>query len=447
MNKILPYQTYDAQDTGPQYLEDLATGYWFSEVLFTAVEMDLFSLVGAGATVEELSGALHANPHGVKRILQALCAMGLIVSEDALYFNTKIASDYLLRGKDLYQGDSILWRKYLRSGWKGLKECVHEGGRVDYTGNDVPSERSARIQKYIRAMDGIAKIKARELAGFFENGSVKGEILDVGAGSGAVAATFLEHFPLAKAVFIDLPDVLDQTREFLSARGLEGRSQYCPANILEPWPVKKQSFDLVILSNILHAYSEKELPHILRSAADCLGDRGVLLIHDFFREHCPEKAALADLNMFINTFNGTVFSGKYVQEQLLQLELSHSELVRLKTDTAVLFAAKDKAALSSLYLGPTDQLVSKIRCQGFKKVYPVKTEDIHIADWTDLRCQFGCDRYGDPHCPPNSPSARENQGDRERLQTCFAPGRGTSDEDFSAGSLAGRTHSLQGRFP
>src|SRR5512134_725653 len=168
MKKTLPYQSYDAQDAGPQYLEDLATGYWFSEVLFTAVEMDLFSVVGTkGATVEELSGALHADPHGVERFLRALCAMGLVVSDGSSYFNTKLSSDYLLRGKDRYQGDSILWRKYLRSGWTGLDACVKEGGRVDYAGDDVPPERTGRIRKYIRAMDGIAKIKARELVGYF----------------------------------------------------------------------------------------------------------------------------------------------------------------------------------------------------------------------------------------------------------------------------------------
>ena len=71
--KTLPYQSFDAQDAGAQYLEDLATGYWFSEVLFTALEMDLFSHVGIeGTTVEELSRALDAKPHGVDRFLQAL---------------------------------------------------------------------------------------------------------------------------------------------------------------------------------------------------------------------------------------------------------------------------------------------------------------------------------------------------------------------------------------
>ena len=261
VKKTLPYQSCDAQDTGPQYLEDLATAYWFSEVLFTAVEMDLFSIIGTkGATVEELAGTLGANQYGVERFLQALCAMGLVVNDGSSYFNTKLSGDYLLRGKDRYQGDSILWRKYLRPGWQGLDACIREGGRVDYSGDDGASERAGRMEKYIRAMDGIARIKGHELVKFFGDRSVKGNILDVGAGSGAIAAAFLEQFPLARGVFLDLPEVLELTRGFLSERGLESRSQPCPANILEPWPVKKQGFDLVILSNILHAYSGNEMP-------------------------------------------------------------------------------------------------------------------------------------------------------------------------------------------
>lgn len=411
MNKTLPYRSYDAQDAGPQYLEDLATGYWFSEVLFTAVEMDLFSLVGTeGATVEELSRALKADRSGLERLLHALGALGLITNGGQRYFNTKLSSEYLLRGKGRYQGDSILWRKYLRPNWHGLRECVQAGGRVDYAGNDTPSETAERIKKYIRAMDCVANAKADELVAFFAEGSVKGAILDVGAGSGAIAAAFLEHFPGARAAFLDLPDVLGQTSELLAARGLDHRSQFHPANILEPWPVERGSFDLVILSNIVHAYSEKELPHILRSAVDCLGENGILLVHDFFREHRPEKAALSDLNMFINTFNGRVFSAYDVRQRLLHLGLFCTALVPLKTDTAVLFASKDMAAIDSLRLDPADLLISRIRTMGFKEVYRLGTGDIRISDWTDLRCRYGCDRYGSPHCPPHSPSPEKTRG-------------------------------------
>jgi len=411
MKKTLPFLNHDVQDAGPQYLEDLATGYWFSEVLFAAVEMRLFSLLEpGGATDQELAREIDANPGSLRRFLRALGAMGLVTNAGHRYFNTRLSSEYLVKGKPDYQGDSILWRKYLHTGWKRISDCLKTGGRVDYAARENRPERTQRIKKYIRAMDNVARIKGKEILGFFEGLPMKGRILDVGAGSGAITAAFLERFPLASATLLDLSEVLDCAREMLGDKGFDGRLRYCPTNILEPWPVRKRGFDLVILSNILHAYSQKELPHILLSATDCLKKNGVLLIHDFFLEHYPEKATLSDLNMFINTFNGRVFSGKSVLKSLNRLGLSCTDPISLETDTAVLFAAKDKANLRSLHIDTKSLLVSRILAVGFRNVHRVKTSDIHISDWTDLRCRFGCDRYGNPHCPPNSPTSRKTRG-------------------------------------
>jgi hypothetical protein len=96
-------------DVGPQYLEDLATGYWFSEALFTAVELEVFTLLESeGMTTEEIAGTLDMPPSGLGRFLQALCAIKLVVCDGERYSNTKLASDYLVPGKSEYQGDSIL---------------------------------------------------------------------------------------------------------------------------------------------------------------------------------------------------------------------------------------------------------------------------------------------------------------------------------------------------
>jgi predicted metal-binding protein/2-polyprenyl-3-methyl-5-hydroxy-6-metoxy-1,4-benzoquinol methylase len=315
----------------------------------------------------------------------------------------------LVKGRADYQGDSILWRKYLHSRWKRISLCLKSGGRVDYPARNGLSAKTSRVQKYVRAMDNIARMKGREILGFFDSLPVKGKILDVGAGSGAIAASFLERFPLACATLLDLPEVLDCARQMMGAESFEGRVRYRPANILEPWPVRKRDFDLVILSNILHAYSKRELPYILRSASECLRRRGLLLIHDFFPEHCPEKAALSDLNMFINTFNGRVFPVRSVLKELDHLGLCNTGLVPLRTDTGVIFAARDESALGSLHLDAVRLLISAILDLGFRKVHPIKTSDVHVPDWTDLRCRFGCDRYGSPRCPPNGPASRETR--------------------------------------
>lgn len=398
-------------DTGPQYLEDLATGYWFSEALFAAVELEVFTLLELeGMTSIELAGSLDMPAPGLGRFLQALWAINLVVCDGGRYFNTKLASNYLVLGKGNYQGDSILWRKGLKSGWQDLSECLKAGGRVNFpVEEEGPEQFARRIRKYINAMDNVARTKVEEILPFFEGLELKGEILDIGTGSGAIAGGFLEHFPSLSATLLDIQEVLNYTRELLDKKEFGNRVSYIPTNILEPWAVAKEGFDLVILSNIIHAYSEEEIPLILDRAATCLKPEGFLIIHDFFPEHSPEKAALLDLNMFINTYNGRIFSQAWVREQLAMSKLYTTELIPLETDTAVIFAAKDETKLASLRLDARTRLIARIKTMGFGEVLSMATETIHVSDWTDLRCQYGCDRYGHPHCPPNSPSPQKTR--------------------------------------
>lgn len=404
--KLLSFLNHDPQEAGPQYLEDLATGYWFSEALFTAVELDVFSFLDAeGKTAEQIAGYLGCDCKGVERFLQALCTLGLMARNGQVFYNTKISAEYLVKGKKNYQGDSILWRKHLLSSWRDLERCLKAGGRVSFPpSQEEPRQLNNRIRKYISAMDNVAKTKVEEILPIFQDIPLEGQALDVGAGSGAVSAGFLERFPSMKATLMDLPPVLDYARELMGDRGLEGRVTFCPADILKPWPVDKDRFDLVILSNIVHAYSEIEVPQILARASECLKPGGFMIIHDFFREHCPEKAALFDLNMFINTYNGKVFAGEWIGERLKSLGLYTTELIPLGTDTAVIIASGNEKKLENLGLDSKSRLVSKIKAMGFSNVYPIPVEAIHVPEWADLRCRFGCDRYGNPHCPPNSPT-------------------------------------------
>ncbi|MCO1600631.1 DUF2284 domain-containing protein [Desulfosporosinus nitroreducens] len=408
---LAPFLRYNPHEEGSQYLEDLATGYWFSEVLFTAVELDVFTfLERRGMTTHEIAGALDMPPIGWGRFLQALCAIGLVVYDAGRYYNTKLASDYLVIGKSKYQGDSILWRKGLRLGWQDLTECLKAGGRVNFpVEEEGPEEFAQRIHKYINAMDNIARTKVAEILPFFQGIELKGEILDIGTGSGAIAVGFLESFTSLSATLVDIQEVLNYTQELMDKKGLKKRVSYIPTNILEPWLIAKEGFDLVVLSNIIHAYSEEEIPRILDRAANCLKSDGFLVIHDFFPEHCSAKSALLDLNMFINTYNGRIFSGKWVKEQLAMSKLYTTELIPLATDTALIFAAKDKKKLSSLCLDEKTRLIARIKAMGFGEVLPIDKANIQVVDWTDLRCQYGCDRYGDGHCPPNSPSPQKTR--------------------------------------
>lgn len=410
MKRVLPYMEYDAQDPGPQYLEDLATGYWFSEVLFTAVELDLFSrLDPGGAGPEELSSGLGMNPDALRRFLSALAALGLVTEYGGKYFNAALSGKYLVRGKKAFQGDSILWRKCLRPYWAGLGDCIRTGRKTTYGNTDDTAGQYELLRRYIRGMDSIAWTKAGEVVSCFGSIPGKGRLLDAGAGSGAFSAAFLTRHPGMHATLFDLPHVLEFTRELMSERGIVGNAAYCGGNVLESWPMPQKAFDLVLLSNIIHAYSEKELPHILAEAAGAVTDGGILLIHDFFAGHCPAKAALTDLNMLVNTYNGRVFSSSLLEGKLGGLGFRNILFVPLKTDTALLFASRSPEGLGVLETDAYDRLVPKVQALGFSRVRRMKAEDVVVADWAGLKCRFGCGRHGSPHCPPNSPDPEKTR--------------------------------------
>ncbi|MHB1044239.1 MAG: class I SAM-dependent methyltransferase, partial [Eubacteriales bacterium] len=232
--RALSYLDHDPQAGGPQYLEDLATGYWYSEALFTAVELGIFTLLEPGGkTPGEIAGSLGLDREALGRFLQALCAMGLLDRHGENCFNTKISREYLVKGSKDYQGDSILWRKKLFPGWRSLLSCLKKGGRVNIARREEGHESLVRrMREYSRAMDCVARTKVKEILPFFAGVSLLGEILDVGSGSGAVSVGFLERFPETVATLMDLSAVIDYAREMLKEKGCGDRVNYCPANIL-----------------------------------------------------------------------------------------------------------------------------------------------------------------------------------------------------------------------
>ncbi len=371
------------------------------------------SVEEGGRNAGEIATACGFEPAATARFLDALCTLRLLarhaVREGAIYFNTKVASDYLVAGKAEYQGKAILWRKELVGHWSTLGDCLKAGRRVLAVTEEWPDEQSARIGKYLEAMDCAAREKAKEMMPFFEGTALDGEMLDVGAGSGGIALSFLDVFPALSATLIDIPEVLTQTQQFVAESGLGERVSLLPVNILEPWPCDKGRFNLVMLSNIIHAYSEKELPHILREAASVLSEGGMLVIHDFFFDHYPEKAAFFDINMFINTYNGRVFPGAKLREELAKLGLHATDLTPLGSDTAVIMASSRQDLLDGLNLDEKATLTRKIKALGFKHVVPVATHEISVPDWVQSRCEFGCDRFGSPGCPPNAPTPEKTR--------------------------------------
>ena len=227
-------------------------------------------------------------------------------------------------------------------------------------------------------------------------------ILDVGAGSGAFGCAFLKALPEARAELMDIRQILpimaviNAERPEALARRVTLREQ----NILErPWDSGR--YDLIILSNIVHATGQTESAAVLAEAARHLAPGGLLLVHDFFTEHRPLKSRLSDINMMVNTYNGRAYSAAWVQEQCEAAGLTATEPTPLSTDTAVVFAAADLKALARLAIDHAAQLIAPVKGCGFLDAIPFDPKDVVFADFARHKCAFGCSSAGTKTCTIN----------------------------------------------
>ncbi|MGL4606479.1 MAG: DUF2284 domain-containing protein [Eubacteriaceae bacterium] len=397
-------KAYNPHTNGFQYLEDLATGYWYSELLFTALEMDIFEILDSagisGLTPEELSLKTQSNLDAILRFLKLLVDLGLLGNCGNHYYNSQLSLKYLVKSSFLYQGSSILWRKKLKTDWETLKEGLQVGGRVNFPSDDLPEEiLKKRRFDYLAAMDNVAQEKVQECLKFLPK--FNGKILDVGAGSGAFTLAILEKFPDSSGVLLDIPEILPYTATYVQKAGFDHRIQCHPCNILENNWELTEKFDLIILSNIIHAYGDLEIKEILIKTASLLSDEGIILIHDFFTEHFSIKAGFSDLNMLINTYNGKVFSGKWVIELLKKTGLTLSPVVPLETDTALIFAGKTKKALEILAITPLDQIIPHLLNIGFAETFRISKDTIVYSEMAKHKCSYGCSSFNKKQCGAN----------------------------------------------
>ncbi|MGL4549342.1 methyltransferase family protein, partial [Eubacterium aggregans] len=117
---------YDPNTSGGQYLEDLATAYWYSDTLFTALNLGLFDFLDCSpnATTADMAEGLNLDEGALLRFLKLLKSLDLVDCYEDTWYNTQLSSDYLVVGRPLYQGGNIRWREELQGDWSTLKDVL-----------------------------------------------------------------------------------------------------------------------------------------------------------------------------------------------------------------------------------------------------------------------------------------------------------------------------------
>lgn len=270
----------------------IAYGFIASKALFAALELDLFSRLLEPTTIDVLAQESGIAAHRVKTLLATLTALGLIVCDDDRFHNSPASEKYLTRGSPAYFGEYYRLQvnrqlypalEHLDAGLVGDASNLavdQQGLMSDPVEAQVFSiaQHAASLGPAIRLAKTIDLHESRTL-------------LDVAGGSGAFSITLCGHYPELAATIIDFPNVTEIARRFITDAGLSERIELVGGNALDTdWPDDQ---DVVLMSYLLSAVKEDDIPTLMASAYRSLRPGGLLIVHDFMLDDDEQGPALA----------------------------------------------------------------------------------------------------------------------------------------------------------
>ncbi len=250
-------------------LQRVAKAFWESAALMSGVELDLFTAIANGDdTIDKAAAAMDIEPENAERLMTALTAMELLRRDGDRFSNAPDVERFLVRSSPSYAGPWMLFGKPRWDGWGRLTEHLRQR-RADQRvlGMYDDSFTVERARQYHAATYSIGMGAARR---FHRQVDLSGRkrIMDLGGGSGCYCIVAATTYPEISAVVLDLPPVVEVTREFLAENGVADRvtAEACDFT-RDPLP---RDADVAIMASNLPQYSRAIIGDVVARVYDAL---------------------------------------------------------------------------------------------------------------------------------------------------------------------------------
>lgn len=285
-------------------LRKIWAGFWQSRALLTANNLGIFEHLKNKKTAIEISKILKTDKRATEIMLDALAGIGLLKKSGSTYTNTAIANRFLVKESLYYQGDIISHANTLWQNWSNLDTVIKTG---------KPAKAAKNHSAFIRGMHNISIIKAEEVIKAIDLTGVK-NALDLGGGPGTYCIE-LSKKGISTTLF-DQPETIKIAKDIIKetkTKDIELLGGDFFADDIG------SGYDLVFISQVLHAFSEEDCIYIIKKAKDALNDGGRIIIQEFYinkKRTYPANSALFSINMLVNTDGGRCYSSPEIKKWL-----------------------------------------------------------------------------------------------------------------------------------
>lgn len=332
-----PPPTYDA-------IENMARAYMQSRTVLTAIELDVFTAVGAdGGSAGDIAATLGTDVRATEMLLNALVALELLEKNEGRFTCGAVPAEHLSAGspkdsRSIFRHLAQIW-----TSWSALTECVRTGGPAE--GRAEKPRDESWTKSFIGAMHEFALTQAEAFVDAVDLTGV-GKVLDLGGGSGAYAITFARKSADVKSTVFDLPSVIPLTRDCVAEAGLTGRVDSIEGDMCKD--DFGTGYDLVWISSVCHMLGPEENVALFGKVHAALEAGGRVAVRDFLMESdktSPLFGAIFALNMLVSTQNGSSWSRAEYSDWLQEAGFAEPELVEVAGagNAAILVARKTEA--------------------------------------------------------------------------------------------------------
>ncbi|MGH9356000.1 MAG: methyltransferase [Terriglobia bacterium] len=331
--------------SSPELIFATMSAYQRSAALKTAIDLDIFTALGAGATTTSaLAAKTNASERGLRILCDYLVILGLVTKEGNRYGLPPDSAAFLDKRSPAYMGSCVgfLNSSEIKKGFEDLTAAVIHGGSASDAG--LAPDWRAWVE-FARSMAPMMAIPAQLLAERFAAGSGDGavKLLDIAAGHGLFGIAMARRNPRLEVTALDWPAVLAVAEENASKAGAADRYRTLPGSAFEvPFG---SGYNMVLLTNFLHHFDKPTNEGLLRKVHSALAPGGRAIALEFIPNDdrvSPPMAAGFSLVMLAGTPSGDAYTFAELQQMFRNAGFARAELHSLApTPSSVVAAVRD----------------------------------------------------------------------------------------------------------
>jgi tRNA A58 N-methylase Trm61 len=293
-------------DTAQQYIEEIAHAFQKSKTLFTACELNIFTLIGEDdLSAEDISSKINTDLRATTRLLDGVASLGLLSKKNRLYSNTSESYRHLVKGNKEYLGNmnhmSNLWES-----WSELTKIVQTGNSTHVA--SINDKSRDWIDNFVMAAHWKAGLEAPQILDKIDLRKVR-SVLDLGCGTGVFSLELLKRKPELDITLFDYPHVIEFTNDNLRSHNSEDKVKVLEGDFFSDNLGK--SYDLIFIANVLHDYSIWQNVKLLQKCYDALNLDGQIVIAEGIIDDdrtSPVSKSMFALNLLCNTYAGDAYT-------------------------------------------------------------------------------------------------------------------------------------------